>query len=71
MYTFQISCLLMFRLLSFVSSTGKEDEENIGDHFQATEINITSITCILQDNKKNFFYIISFQHVLHFDLVFT
>ena len=26
----------MFRLLSFVSSTGKEDEENIGDHFQAT-----------------------------------
>ena len=36
MYTCQISCLLMFRLLSFVSSTGKEDEENIGDHFQAT-----------------------------------
>ena len=36
MYTCHISCLLMFRLLSFVSSTGKEDEENIGDHFQAT-----------------------------------
>ena len=36
MYTCQISCLLMFRLLSFVSSTGKSYEENIGDHFQAT-----------------------------------
>ena len=36
MYTCQISCLLMFQLLSFVSSTGKSYEENIGDHFQAT-----------------------------------
>ena len=36
MYTSQISCLLMFRLLSFVSSTGKSYEENGTTHFQAT-----------------------------------
>ena len=36
MYTCQISCLLMFRLLSFVSSTGKKAEENGTTHFQAT-----------------------------------
>ena len=32
------------------------------------EINITSTTCILQDNFDLFFDIISFQHVLHFDV---
>ena len=32
------------------------------------EITITSITCILQDNFDSFFDIISFQHVLHFDV---
>ena len=32
------------------------------------EIYITSITCILQDNFDLFFDIISFQHVLHFDV---
>ena len=31
-------------------------------------INITSITCFLQDNFDLFFDIISFQHVLHFDV---
>ena len=30
--------------------------------------NITSITCILQDNFDLFFDIISLQHVLHFDV---
>ena len=29
---------------------------------------ITSITCILQDNFDLFIDIISFQHVLHFDV---
>ena len=32
------------------------------------EIDITSITCILQDNLDLFIDIISFQHVLHFDV---
>ena len=32
------------------------------------EINITSITCILQDNFDLFFDIISLQHVLYFDV---
>ena len=32
------------------------------------EINITSITCILQDNFDLFFYIIMFQHILHYDV---
>ena len=53
----------MLRLLSFVSSTGKE-EDNMGPLSGHCEITITSITCILQDN----FDIISFQHVLHFDV---
>ena len=32
------------------------------------EINITRITCILQDNFDLFIDIISFQHVIHFDV---
>ena len=58
--------LLMFRLLSFMT-TGKENEEH-GTTFSHCEINITSITCILQDNFNLLFDIISFQHVLHFDV---
>ena len=61
----------MLRLLSFVSSTGKEEKKklkNMGSLSGHCEIKITSITCILQDNLDLFFDIISFQHVLHFDV---
>ena len=58
----------MLRLLSFVSSTGKEEEdEKHGPLSHHCEINITSITCILQDNFDLFIDIISF-HVIHFDV---
>ena len=39
--------------------------EPLSGHY---EINITSTTCILQDNFDLFFDIISFHHVLHFDV---
>ena len=54
--------------MSFMSSTGKEDEEHRRPLSGHCEINITSITCILQDNFDLSFDIISFQHVLHFDV---
>ena len=39
------------------------------DHFHTTvKLTFTSITCILQDNFDLFLDIISFQHVLHFDV---
>ena len=55
----------MLRLLSFVSSTGKEEPEENVTTFRPL---FTSITCILQDNFDLFFDIISFQHALHFDV---
>ena len=39
---------------------------NMGPLSGHCEINITSITCILQDNFDLFIDIISFQHVIHF-----
>ena len=42
---------------------------NMGPLSGHCEINITSITCILRYNFDLFFDIISFQHVLHFDVV--
>ena len=42
--------------------------KNTGPLSHHCEINITSITCILQDNFNLFIDIISFQHVLHFDV---
>ena len=68
MYTCQISCLLMFWLLSFVSSTGKSYEENIGDHFQATVKLTLQVLHVFYKIINFFFDIISFQHVLHFDV---
>ena len=41
---------------------------NMGPLSGHCEITITGITCILQDNFDLFIDIISFQHVLHFDV---
>ena len=60
MYTCKISCLLVFRLLRYWSSTGRE-------HGKTVKYHITSITPVLQD-FADFFLIslIGFQHVLQF-----
>ena len=42
--------------------------DNMGPLSGHCEINITSIACILQDNFDLFIDIISFQHVIHFDV---
>ena len=42
--------------------------KNMGPLSGHCEINITSFTCILPDNFDLFFDVISFQHVLHFDV---
>ena len=47
----------------------KKNLNNMGPFSGHCEITITGITCILQDNFDLFFDIISFQHVLHFDVV--
>ena len=58
MYTCQISCLLMFQLLSFGSSTGKEDEEH--DFHATVKLKLQVLyTSILQDKFDLFLDIIS------------
>ena len=46
----------------------KKNLNNMGPLSGHCEITITGITCILQDNFDLFSDIISFQHVLHFDV---
>ena len=43
-------------------------KRNVGPLSHHCEINITSITCILKDIILIVFDVISFQHVLHFDV---
>ena len=54
----------MLRLLSFVSSIGKEEEAE--EHGNSVKIEITCITAVLQAFLVFFPDVISFQHVLHF-----
>ena len=60
MHTCKILCLLVFWLLRYWSSTGKEELGN------SVKIEITSITPVLHAFLDFFSDIISFQHVLHF-----
>ena len=46
----------------------KKNLNNMGPLSGHCEITIRGITCILQDNFDLFIDIISFQHVLHFDV---
>ena len=56
----------MLRFLSFVSSIGKEEAEEL--HGNSVKIEITSITPVLHAFLDFFPGIISFQHVLHFGI---
>ena len=59
----------MLRFLSFVSSIGKEEaKEEESEEPVSVKIEITCSTPVLQAVLDFFPDIISFQHVLHFDV---
>ena len=56
----------MLQFLSFVSSIGKDEEEESEEYGISVKVEITSITLVLQAFLDCFKDIISFHHVLHF-----